>query len=81
MEATAPAADTLTASQRYYRAHRVQRQQYGREYYAKNREAILAASAAKREAERPRPAPIPADTRQAPRGDIFIENDVTISFE
>jgi hypothetical protein len=80
MEATAPAADTLTASQRYYRAHRVQRQQYGREYYAKNREAILAASAAKREAERPRPAPAAPDAVQVPRTDIIIERDRTISF-
>ena len=80
MEAPAPAADTLTASQRYYRAHRVQRQQYGREYYAKNRDAILAASAAKREAERPRPAPVPTDAVPAPRTDIIIERDRTISF-
>jgi hypothetical protein len=76
----APAADTLTASQRYYRAHRTQRQQYGRDYYAKNREAILAASAAKREAERPRPAPVPIDTVPPPRTDIIIQHDRTILF-
>lgn len=81
METTAPAADTLTASQRYYRAHRMQRQQYGREYYARNRDTILAASAAKREAERPRPAPAAFDAVPVLRTDIFIENDVTISFE
>jgi len=32
---------TLTASQRYYQAHKTQRREYGREYYKKNRERIL----------------------------------------
>ena len=45
MNAESPA---LTASQRYYQSHKDQRRTYGREYYAKNRERILASIAAKK---------------------------------
>ena len=33
----------LTASQRYYQSHKAERRAYGREYYAKNKDRILAA--------------------------------------
>jgi hypothetical protein len=33
----------LTAAQRYYQTHKAERRAYGREYYAKNKERILAA--------------------------------------
>jgi hypothetical protein len=73
-------AEMLTASQRYYRAHRVQRQQYGRDYYARNREAILAAAAAKREAERPHPEPVNFEMLPPVRFGVYVEHDRTISF-
>jgi hypothetical protein len=38
----------LTASQRYYQAHKTKRREYGREYYKKNRERILGAVTRKR---------------------------------
>jgi hypothetical protein len=45
---------TLTASQRYYQAHKTKRREYGREYYKKNRERILGSVTRKRvKAEEP----------------------------
>ena len=41
MDETQPTPITLSASQRYYQAHKTQRREYGREYYRKNREKIL----------------------------------------
>jgi len=40
MNAETPA---LTAAQRYYQTHKAERRAYGRDYYAKNKERILAA--------------------------------------
>ena len=40
MNAESPA---LTAAQRYYQSHKAERRAYGRDYYAKNKERILAA--------------------------------------
>lgn len=41
MDETQPVLTSLSASQRYYQAHKTQRRAYGREYYRKNRERIL----------------------------------------
>lgn len=41
MDETQPTPMALSASQRYYQAHKTQRREYGREYYRKNRERIL----------------------------------------
>jgi hypothetical protein len=38
----------LSASQRYYQAHKAKRREYGREYYKRNRERILSSVTRKR---------------------------------
>jgi hypothetical protein len=54
----------MSASQRYYQAHKDQRRAYGREYYQRNRDKILAAATKKR-ARTPAPAtPTPAPVPQ-----------------
>ena len=46
---------TLTPAQRYYQAHKEERRAYGREYYAKNKDRILATIEAKKAKNRPPP--------------------------
>ena len=48
---------TLSPAQRYYQAHKEERRAYGREYYAKNKDRILATIEAKKALNRPTPAP------------------------
>lgn len=48
----------LTPAQRYYQAHKEQRREYGREYYAKNRDKILE-RLERRKADRVTPEPLP----------------------
>jgi hypothetical protein len=51
MDETPPTPTPLSASQRYYQAHKTQRREYGREYYRKNRERILGSITRKRTKE------------------------------
>ena len=70
-------ADGLTPSKRYYQKHKAARQQYGRDYYAKNRAAMLAAAAAKRDAKIDSATLFPL----LPMSRAIIQTDVTISFD
>jgi hypothetical protein len=71
-------ADGLTPSKRYYQKHKAARQQYGRDYYAKNRAAMLAAAAAKRDAKIEASATL---FPLLPMSRAIIQTDVTISFD
>ena len=70
--------DELTPAQRYYQKHKEARQNYGREYYAKNRERILASLDKKRELVQPRDPP-PVETTRTSL--IQIHPGMVISFD
>ena len=60
----------LTPSQRYYQNHKEKRQAYGREYYQKNKDKILASIAS---TKKPKPVSTPAPHPSPPESPHIAE--------
>ena len=70
--------DPLTPAQRYYQNHREKRREYGREYYAKNKDRILE-NLEKRKEERDRVLRTLGDYKPPEPPSLVVEEERQIS--